>query len=68
VGFTDVKNPVIGAVVKHAGKQVSYVQEYIISYTLQKFIHLTGQSWRENVIQIGKNLKNMQLILIVCFS
>lgn len=31
VGFIDVKNPVIGAVVKHAGKQVSYVQKYIIS-------------------------------------
>lgn len=44
VGFIDVKNPAIGAVVKHAGKQVSYVQKYVIViYSRNTLISLSDQ-------------------------
>lgn len=42
MGFIDVKNPAIGAIVKRAGKQVSYVQKYrIVIYYKNTLISLS---------------------------
>lgn len=61
MGFIDVKNPAIGVAVKHAGKQVSYVQKYIIvaysGNTLVNVIYFTLVKRRKTGDGSYKSLK-----------